>query len=120
MTTLRVRIESLEDSMTAVTAAFRSAASGGAAAGDHVMAFPSWEVMHRVLAPKRLEIVRVMTGQEPMSIREIARRVGRDFKGVHGDVDMLLTGGVLDRAAGGGVVFPYDRIHVEFDIDAAA
>jgi hypothetical protein len=33
---------------------------------------------------------------------------------------MLLVSGVIDKAEGGGIVFPYDRIHLEFDIEAAA
>ncbi len=83
------------------------------------LSFLTYEDMHRVLSPKRLAIVRAMTSQGPMSIREVSRRVGRDFKGVHGDVTALVKAGVLNRAAK-GIVFPYDAIHVEFDIQAAA
>lgn len=53
--------------------------------------------MHKVLSPKRLEIVRVMTGAGPLNIREIARRVGRDFKGVHSDTGLLIEAGVIDK-----------------------
>lgn len=41
-------------------------------------------------------------------MREAARRVGRDVKAVHGDVTALLNAGVLRRAEGGGVVFPFE------------
>ena len=44
----------------------------------------------------------------PLSIREAARRVGRDVKAVHGDVTALLKEGVIDRS-GRLVVFPFDR-----------
>lgn len=54
-----------------------------------------------------------------MSIREVARRVGRDFKGVHTDVSALISAGLVDQEDG-KICFPYDRIHVEFDINAAA
>ena len=82
--------------------------------------FETWELMHRVLSPKRLEIVRVMTGAGPLSIREIARRVGRDFKGVHSDTSLLFEAGVISKDDSGKLVFPYDRIHVDFEIPAAA
>jgi predicted transcriptional regulator len=52
-------------------------------------------------------------------MREVARRVGRDFKAVHADLETLLNSGVIDRADE-GVVFPYDRIHFEFEIESAA
>jgi predicted transcriptional regulator len=73
----------------------------------------------RVLAPKRMEIVRAMTGAGPLTIREVARRVDRDFKAVHSDVTMLANAGIVVRTDSGAVEFPYDRVHVEFDMMAA-
>lgn len=119
MTTLKVRIESLDQTLSKVAEAWKAAEAGTQEKAENALAFGSWELMHRVLAPKRLEIVRAMTGQGPISIREVARRVGRDFKSVHSDVELLLSNGVIDRADR-GIVFPYNRIHVEFDIEAAA
>jgi predicted transcriptional regulator len=46
--------------------------------------------------------------------------VDRDVKAVHSDVTALLNAGVLDRAPGGGVVFPYDAVKVEFVLRAAS
>ncbi len=51
--------------------------------------------------------------------REAARRVGRDIKVVHGDVTALLDAGVLERAEGGGIVFPYQAAKVAFLLQAA-
>ena len=60
-----------------------------------------------------------MTGQGELSIREVARRVGRNVKAVHSDVHVLLAAGVIDRA-GRGVVFPYNGVHVDFMLGMAA
>jgi predicted transcriptional regulator len=119
MATLKVKIESLDQTMTTVADAMKTAAGQMAPHGEFSLSFPSWETMHRVLTPKRLEIVRAMTGQGPLTTREVARRIDRDFKAVHADIETLLKSGVIDRSDG-GVVFPYDRIHFEFDIDSAA
>ena len=54
-----------------------------------------------------------------MSIREAARRVGRDVKAVHGDVTALLDAGVLTKAHEGGIEFPFDAVKVEFMLEAA-
>jgi predicted transcriptional regulator len=51
---------------------------------------------------------------------EVARRVGRDVKGVHGDLHARLAAGLLDRTADGRVVFPYDAMKVEFTVEAGA
>ena len=54
-----------------------------------------------------------------MSIREAARRVGRDVKAVHGDVTALLDAGVLLRTEDGRIEFPFDAVKVEFLLQAA-
>jgi len=55
----------------------------------------------------------------PVSVREAARRVGRDVKTVHGDVTALLDAGVLDRTASGAIEFSYEAVKVEFLLQAA-
>lgn len=81
--------------------------------------FASPELLWKVLTAKRWELLKALCGAGPVSIREAARRVDRDVKAVHGDVSALLSAGVLDRAEGGGIVFPYDAIKVEFLLQAA-
>lgn len=56
--------------------------------------------------------------QSRSPIRDVARGVDRDVKGVYGDVTALLEAGVLDRAEGGGIVFPHDAVKVEFMLQA--
>ena len=86
--------------------------------GAHIT-FASVELLWRTLTAKRWELLKAMTGQGPMSIREAARRVGRDVKAVHGDVHALLAAGVLDRTDDGQVVFPFDAVRVDFVLNAA-
>lgn len=76
-------------------------------------------VYSRVPTAKRWELLKALCGAGPISIREAARRVERDVKAVHADVTALLNAGVLDRAEGGGIVFPYDAVKVEFLLEAA-
>jgi predicted transcriptional regulator len=84
------------------------------------ISFASPDLLWKVLTAKRWELLKTLCGAGPVSIREAARRVGRDVKAVHGDVTALLKAGVLDRAAGGGVVFPYEAVKVEFLLRAAS
>jgi predicted transcriptional regulator len=92
-------------------------AIGGKAQGSHIT-FLSVDLLWKAISPKRLEILRAMAGQGPLAIREVARRVGRDVKAVHGDVQGLLDAGLLDAGAD-GVVFPYAGVHVDFTLRAA-
>jgi predicted transcriptional regulator len=50
-----------------------------------------------VLTAKRWELLQALTGAGIVSIRETARRVGRDVKAVHGDVKALIEAGLLRR-----------------------
>jgi predicted transcriptional regulator len=85
-----------------------------------VISFASPELLWKVLTAKRWEILKALCGAGPVSIREAARRVGRDVKSVHSDITALLHAGVLNRAEGGGVVFSFEAVKVEFLLRAAS
>jgi predicted transcriptional regulator len=81
--------------------------------------FATPELLWKVLTAKRWELLKALCGAGPVSIREAARRVDRDVKAVHGDITALLNAGVLSRAEGGGVEFPFEAVKVEFLLEAA-
>lgn len=83
------------------------------------ISFATPELLWQVLTAKRWELLKALCGAGPASIREAARRVGRDVKAVHGDVTALLNAGVLERTDAGGIVFPFDAVKVEFLLRAA-
>ena len=83
------------------------------------ISFATPELLWKVLTAKRWELLKAMTGEEPLSIRELARRVDRDVKAVHGDVHALLDAGLLDRTESGLIEFPFDAIRVDFTLRAA-
>jgi predicted transcriptional regulator len=113
MTTVTIGISSVEDTKARLLRAFH-----GEEQGAHI-SFASPELLWKVITPKRWEVLRAMTGAGPIAIREVARRVDRDVKSVHGDIQALLKAGVLDRAEDGQIVFPFDEVHVDFVLRAA-
>ncbi|HEX7760795.1 MAG TPA: transcriptional regulator [Caulobacteraceae bacterium] len=113
MNTVTLSVASREDVTRRALGAFE-----GQEQGAHI-SFASAELLWKTLTRKRWELLRAMTGQGAMSIREAARRVGRDVKAVHGDVQALINAGVLDRTEE-GVEFPYDAVHVDFMLTKAA
>ena len=86
--------------------------------GDFI-SFESPALLFKVLTQKRWELLSVMTGAGPMTLREAARRVERDVKAVHGDVHALLNTGILQKTEDGRIVFPFDAVHVNFMLSAA-
>ncbi len=83
------------------------------------ISFATPELLWRVLTAKRWELLKVLAGQGPLTIREISRRLGRDVKAVHGDVHALLGAGLLDKSENGRIVFRFDAVHVDFTLHAA-
>ena len=90
----------------------------GESPGEFI-SFESPELLFRVISGKRWELLKVMTGAGPMTIREAARRLERDVKAVHGDVQALLKAGILQKTDKGLIVFPFDAVHVDFMLKAA-
>jgi predicted transcriptional regulator len=92
---------------------------GGKSDRSARISFSTPELLWRVLTAKRLELLKTMCGAGPLSMRETARRVGRDVKAVHGDLTALLNAGVIDRTDDGRVMFPYEAVKVEFVLEVA-
>lgn len=86
---------------------------------EAVISFESPALLFKVLTGKRWELLKLMTGAGPMTIREVARRLGRDVKAVHTDVQVLLKTGILQKTDNGRIDFPFDVVHVDFVLQAA-
>ena len=84
------------------------------------ISFKSFELLWKVLAPNRMAIVQTLAGAGPVSLREAARRVGRDVRAVHSDVHMLLEAGILRKDDAGRIECPYTAVHVDFTLKTAA
>ncbi len=115
MKTVTFEVRSPTETMSSFVTAWKT----GKGEKSARLTFASPEVLWQVLTAKRWELLKVLCGLGPVSMREAARRVGRDVKAVHGDITALLHAGVLERAEGGGIIFPYEAIKVEFLLQAA-
>ena len=71
------------------------------------------------LSEKRWDIVRAAQGKGELSVRELARVVGRDVKRVHEDVVILSKLGMLERTESGGALCPYSSMHIDMYLKAA-
>src|ERR1019366_3118637 len=85
MKTLTLEVAALKDVKRRARDAFKAKKQGTR------ISFATPELLFNILTAKRWELIRMMTGAGPLTIREAARRVDRDVKGVHGDVHALLN-----------------------------
>jgi predicted transcriptional regulator len=115
MNTVVLEVRSLKETLAAAAHIMKTRR----AEREARISFATPELLWDVLTAKRWEILKALCGAGPVSIREAARRVGRDVKAVHGDVTALLEAGVLSRVPGGRIEFPFDAVKVEFLLRAA-
>ena len=115
MKTVVLEVRSLKETLADATLAMKT----GRAEREARISFATSELLWEVLTAKRWELLKVLCGAGPLSIREAARRIGRDVKAVHGDITALLEAGVLTRASDGRIEFPFDAVKVEFLLRAA-
>lgn len=115
MKTVTLDVRAPADAMADFSRAWKT----GKARKTARISFATPELLWKVLTEKRWELLKVLCGAGPLSIREAARRAGRDVKAVHGDITALLNAGVLDRTDDGQIVFPFEAVKVEFLLQAA-
>ena len=113
MNTITIDVRSLSDTLADVATAMKTRRASGPR-----YSFDSLDLLWSTLTARRWELLKTIAGQGPLSIREVARRVGKDVKGVHADVQALLACGLLTKTES-GVEFPFDAIHVDFMLKAA-
>jgi predicted transcriptional regulator len=114
MKTVTLEIRTLADTL----ADFAKAMETGETSEPRI-AFDSPALLFKTLTQKRWELLAAMQGAGAMTLREAARRVGRDVKAVHGDVHALLDAGILYKTPKSHVIFPFDGVNVNFILKAA-
>ena len=115
MNTVRLEVRSFDDVLGDVAKAWKTGE-----ATESRISFDSVEALWKALSPKKMDILKAMTGAGQLGIREVSRKVGRDVSAVHRDLQALIVAGIVDRTDDGKVVFPYDEIHVDFTLRGVA
>jgi predicted transcriptional regulator len=80
--------------------------------------FESPGVFFGQLTERRWALVHALQSAGAISLREAARRVGRDVRRVHEDVHILLNLGLLEKDESGSLVCPFKRIHIDMQLEA--
>jgi predicted transcriptional regulator len=105
-------------------AALRDAAGKAASARTYqgeILNFESPAAFFGKLTERRWAIVReLQTAGATVGVRELARKLGRDVKRVHEDAAALVALGLIERTEEGALRCPYEDIHVDMHLAAAA
>lgn len=88
----------------------------------HVVNFQDPSDLRALLTDRRIELLRSVMSDPPESIRDLAERLDRDVKSVHGDLQILAEYDVIRYHEDGRAkrpFVPYDTIEVSLEITAS-
>ena len=85
-----------------------------------IRSFESPAALFRVFSPARWTLIERLQELGPVSLRALARSLGRDVKSVHRDVKVLVEEEFIERNEAGRIHVPFARIHAEFEMAPAA
>ena len=96
---------------------FLSAAKGNRQ-GEY-LSFSNLDLLHKVLTPKRINILQELQRIGPIRLRELARTRDVDAGNLQRDVKQLKDFGLVEESEG-GLFVPYDEIRLELVIKRVA
>lgn len=119
MRTLTIKVQSFEEAKEQSLAAARLIDAGEGYQGE-VHGFETIEQLFAHFTPRRWTVIGALQRHGPMSLRGLARLLGRDVKRLHEDVAVLLDDGVIERNEDQKLFVPYANIHIAVDLKAPA
>lgn len=80
--------------------------------------FEDLSMLLAIITPRRLDILKTLRQQGPMSIRALAADLARDYKNVHADTRALKEVGLLELTESGVLQAPWDVIDAHLSLVA--
>ncbi len=110
----------LHDAVARISEVIERAEAGENVQPQDNVTFLSWSALAATMTDKRHELLRHLHQQPAVSIRALARALGRDFKRVHADVTALEAVGLVERDEQGRLRADYGRIEATILLDGRA
>jgi predicted transcriptional regulator len=90
-------------------------AGGKMREGEFQLSFSTPAQLVSELSPKRMELLQVLKKAGPLSIRALAKMMGRNYSNVHADVRRLIEHGLIEKDADDCILVPWDDVVVRMD-----
>ena len=113
---IHIGTESPEQMAGRFKSAWKKAEKGLITEPEVRLNFESISTLLTVLSPCRLEVLRVLRKNGPLSIRALATRLERNYKNVHTDAKTLAEAGLLEKTGEGTLCVPWDVIDVHLNL----
>jgi len=110
---LEIRLGAAGDALDRFEAAWHRVTEGRAMRPLEILTIPDLPTALRTLSAARWDLLRRLSAEGPLTIYELAKRLGRDYKNVHTDVTQLAAIRLIERQADGTVAVPWDLLRAE-------
>ena len=114
--TLEIRVGPAADALDRFEAAWNRVQEGRALRPLEVLSFDGLPSLLRTLSPARWILLQRLSSEGPLSIYELARRLGRDYKNVHTDVTRLAAIGLIARQDDGRISVAWGLLRAELKL----
>lgn len=98
--------------------AWKRAETGERVEPQERLVFESLETLIKTLTQGRWLLLKTLRTKGPLSVRALARELGRDYKNVHTDVRILEQIGLIDRNKDSRVKVPWDIVEARLKLAA--
>lgn len=115
---IEIRSQSLEAMGRDFIQAWHDTEEGKVAAPSERVYFEDLKTLVQILTAKRIEVLKVLHENGPLSIRALAKMLRRDYKNVHQDIQLLERIGLVEETENGLVAAPFERIVAEIKLAA--
>ena len=114
---LNVKVgESLQDSARRAAATMKALAADKKPQAYFGVSFEQVGQMFAAFTPKRWELIAALRAAGPLTVAELARQLGRNYKNVHTDVQQLIEWMAVERGEDGRVSVPWSDIVVDMKL----
>ena len=115
---IEIGVSTAKESYQRFVDAWHKAESGEPADVEVHLNFEDLETLVSVLTTKRLELLKTLRKQGPMSVRALSKVLERDYKNVHVDASALEAVDLIQRDDDGLVFAPWDVIDAQLRLVA--
>ena len=84
----------------------------------HKLFFTSESDLFKTLSPKRMELVRYLRRNGPLSCRRLAAQLNRSYANVHSDVQELLKINLVGKNREKKLIVPWDELNIAVPLAA--
>lgn len=112
--------ETLQQAGKRAADAMRAAQAGKPVVPYYGISFHEIGRMLATFTPRRWELIAALREVGPVTVAELARHLGRNYKNVHADVQQLIEWLAVERGDDGRVSVPWSEIVVDMKLPERA